>query len=170
MTRHTFLRGLFVVALTATGLVANPFTLSPAFAHEAPCPFCNMTITQDTPQEDNETVLKFGRKRVEYKCVYCALSEAATEYEGDLSILAPSEKKGEPVLLKRTGSKWSASSEGVTFVMNQPLKHPVCQVQARAFSSKEAASAYLTANKDKLPQPRVLTLAEMVSATAKDAK
>lgn len=156
-------RRLFL-GLFATTLV-TPLLSSSAFAHEAPCPYCNQTVTQDTPTQDNEVALKIGRKRIEYKCVYCALSEAATEYEGDLSILAPSEKKGEPVLLKRTGSKWSASSDDVTFVFKQPLKHPICQEQARAFSTKAAATVYLAANKDKLPDARTLSLAEMVEIT-----
>ena len=51
-----------------------------------------MTITPDTTTQDNETVLKAGRKRIEYKCVFCALAEAKTEYKGDVTIIAPSEK------------------------------------------------------------------------------
>ena len=45
---------------------------------------------------------RFGRKRIEYRCVYCALSDAKS-YNGDITILAPSELKGKPVLLTREG-------------------------------------------------------------------
>jgi hypothetical protein len=120
---------------------------SAAFAHEAPCPYCAQTITQDTPEQDNETVLKFGRKRIEYKCVYCALAESKTEYpKGDLSILAPSEKKGQPVVLKRSDGKWTAAPATAAFVLNAPLKHKLCAAQARAFTTTAAAKAYAEKN------------------------
>ena len=151
-------------SLILGGLLATTF-LAPlsAFAHEAPCPYCNMKITQDTPTQDNEVALKVGRKRIEYKCVYCALSEAKTEYKGDLSIAAPSEKKGEPVVLKRTGGKWTALPATAHFVARDPLKHKMCDVQARAFSTKEAAQAYIDAHKDELADAKPLTLDEMVA-------
>jgi Alkylmercury lyase len=155
-----FRAGSLVAALvvSSAGLVVRP-----AMAHEAPCPYCNMTITQDTAEQDNETVLKIGRKRVEYKCVYCALAEAKTEYKGDVTILAPSEKKGEPVTLKRTGGKWTATPETVYFVSNAPLKHKVCNVQARAFTTQAAAQAYIAKNKEQLPNAKPLTLTEMLA-------
>ena len=98
---------LFTVlaATAAVSFVPGNFAL----AHEADCPYCQFPVTQDTATQDNEVVLKYGRKRIEYKCVYCALAEAKTEYsEGDVTIAAPSETKGEPVILKRTDGKWSA--------------------------------------------------------------
>lgn len=146
---------LFLVALLAA---VTPSISSVAFAHEAPCPYCSLTLTQDTPEQDNETVLKYGRKRIEYKCVYCALAESKTEYaEGDISILAPSEKKGQPVVLKRTAGKWSAPATAA-FVLNAPLKHKMCAAQARAFTTEAAAKEY--AAKNNFPAP--LTLAELV--------
>lgn len=151
-----FLSGLTALFVTSALVV-------PALAHDAPCPYCEMAITQDTPAQDNEVALKIGRKRVEYKCVYCALSEAKTEYQGDLSILAPSEKKGEPIKLMRTGGKWSASSETLAFVTNAPLKHKECQAQARAFTTPEAAQAYIAAHKDELSDARPLTMTEMLA-------
>jgi hypothetical protein len=133
--------------LPLAALLATTSFSSLVFAHEAPCPYCDMTITQDTPEQDNETVLKFGRKRIEYKCVYCALAEAKTEYaEGDLSILAPSEKKGQPVVLKRTGGIWAATPATAAFVVNTPLKHKACAAQARAFHTEAAAKEYATKN------------------------
>lgn len=150
-------------SLILSGLLATTF-LAPTlvFAHEAPCPYCNMKITQDTPAQDNEVALKVGRKRIEYKCVFCALAEAVTEYQGDLSIAAPSEKKGEPVVLKRTADKWTALPATAHFVSRDPLKHKMCDMQARAFSTKAAAQAYINAHKDELADAKPLTLDEMV--------
>jgi hypothetical protein len=139
-----------------------PFSVSSVLAHEAPCPLCGMAITQDTPTQDNEVGLKIGRKRIEYKCVYCALAEAKTEYQGDLTIFAPSEKKGEPVLLKREGDKWTALPATAHFVSKSKLKHKICQEQARAFSTFEAAQKYIAANQDSLGDAKPLTLAEML--------
>ncbi len=117
-----------------------------ALAHEADCPYCQQPVTQDTATQDNEVVLKYGRKRIEYKCVYCALAEAKTEYpEGDVTIAAPSEIKGEPVILKRVDGKWNAPETAV-FVAITPLKHKTCNVTARAFSSDEAAKEYIKVN------------------------
>lgn len=151
-------------SLIISGLLATTF-LAPigAFAHEAPCPYCAMKITQDTPTQDNEVALKVGRKRIEYKCIYCALAEAKTEYKGDLSISAPSEKKGKPVVLKRTANKWTALPATAHFVSRDPLKHKMCDVQARAFSTKEAAQSYINAHKDELANAKPLTLAQMVA-------
>lgn len=145
-------------------LTLGSFALtSPAFAHEAPCPFCSMAITQDTPQEDNETVLKFGRKRVEYKCVYCALAEAQTEYKGDLTILAPSEKKGEPVKITRTGDKWAAATLDAVFVA-QKGSHRVCQVIYRAFTSKAGFDAWVKAHPQQFEAGvKPLSLTEMLA-------
>jgi hypothetical protein len=56
-----------VAAVLAAGNLAF---MRPVLAHEAPCPYCAQVITQDTDTQDNEVVLKFGRKRVEYKCVF----------------------------------------------------------------------------------------------------
>lgn len=128
-----------------------------ALAHEAPCPYCGMKITQDTPTQDNETVLKSGRKRIEYKCVYCALDDANSQYKGDLTILAPSEIKGAPVIINRVGGAWSASTTAA-FVMPKNLKHKVCQAQARAFTTQVAAQRYA-----KKSGGIVLTLAQLVA-------
>ena len=150
-------------SLILGGLLATTF-LAPlaVFAHEAPCPYCNMKITQDTPTQDNEVALKVGRKRIEYKCVYCALAEAKTEYQGDLSIAAPSQKKGEPVILKRAKGQWTALPATAYFVARDPLKHKMCEVQARAFTTKAAAQSYIDAHKDDLADAKPLSLAEMV--------
>lgn len=162
VTRRVF-AGLFATILLA------PFTSPAAFAHVAPCPYCGMSITQDTETQDNEVALRVGRKRIEYKCVYCALAEAQTEYTGDLTILAPSEKKGQPVVLARKGGQWSVGTEGAVYVLNSPVKHKVCHDQARAFTSKGAAQKYVDANKETLPGARIVTLAELVKASAGQA-
>ena len=147
--------------LAAVVLAAAIFPFYSASAREADCPYCDRAITQDTATRDNKTVLKYGKKRIEYKCVYCAVSEAKTEYsKGDLSISAPSEKKGAPVIIKRVDGKWSAPA-GAVFVADKPLKHKVCQVTARAFTSKRAAESYIKAKK---LTTSPMTLAQLVDA------
>ena len=169
MKNHTRVARRLLAGLFVTTLLVPVAAIRPVFAHEAPCPYCGMTITQDTPTQDNEVALKVGRKRIEYKCVYCALADANTEYQGDLSILAPSEKKGEPVMLMREGGKWSAMPAAPYFVSATALKHKVCQAQARAFTTKDAAQAYIDANKDTLADAKPLTLDEMVQLASGDA-
>ncbi len=154
------------IILGATLALGGITFVRPAPAHEAPCPFCAQTLTQDTATQDNEVTLKLGKKRIEYKCVYCALSEAKTEYKGDLSILAPSEKKGEPVTLKRTDGKWTASEENVAFVA-QKANHKICNVTYRAFTTIEAAQVYIANNKEQLPDTKPLTLAQMLEIVDK---
>ena len=124
----------------ALSLVSLPAT--PAIAHDAPCPYCNMKVSDDTA-----SVLKMGRKRIEYKCVFCALAEAKTEYPtGDLMVYSPSEKPGVSVVSKRAKGKWSVLPASAMFVSPAKLKHKVCQEQARAFTNAAAATAYAKAN------------------------
>jgi hypothetical protein len=158
----------FSAGITAALLAASNLMIAPAFAHEAPCPYCGQTITQETKEQDNETVLKIGRKRIEYKCVFCALAEAKTEYKGDLSILAPSEKKGEPIKLERKDGKWTASAEGVRFAA-QKGSHKVCQVLYRAFTTEDSAKAYIEKHKAHLADAKPLTLAQMLEMSGAKA-
>ena len=149
------------ILIAAAVLATSTLPLASAVANEADCPYCDRAITKDTATQDNETVLKYGKKRIVYKCVYCAVSEAKTEYsKGDLSISAPSEKKGAPVIIKRVGGKWSAPASAV-FVADMPLKHKTCQVTARAFTNKRAADSYIKA-KELSTSP--MTLAQLVKA------
>ena len=150
--------GILAVLLFSGSLISS------ASAHEAPCPYCAQTITQDTKEQDNETVLKIGRKRIEYKCVFCALAEAQTEYKGNLTILAPSEKKGEPIKLERQDGHWKTGAEGVRFVA-QKGNHKICQVLYRAFTSEEAAKAYIQKNKEHLADAKPITLSQMLEQT-----
>jgi hypothetical protein len=147
------LAALFVAG--STGLFSST---RPALAHEAPCPYCAIKITQDTATRDNETVMKYGRKRIEYKCVYCAVAEAKSEYaKGDLTILAPSEKKGAPVVLKRAGGAWTTSTTA-SFVVPKGIKHKLCHAQARAFISPTVAQSYA-----KKSGGEVLTLTQLIA-------
>lgn len=152
-------RATLLVAFSLNGALPVSTAIPSAMAHEADCPHCQMPVTQNTPTQDNEVALKFGRKRIEYKCVYCALAEAKTEFaKGDLTISTPSEKKGKPVMLKRTGGKWAAMPATAYFVSPQRIKHKVCQQQARSFTTKTAAQAHAKKNGG-----AVVTLAQMVA-------
>lgn len=159
LSRRIF-AGLFAVfALTGFGMM-------PASAHEAPCPVCKVKITQDTPTMDNETVLRLGRKRIEYKCVQCAMTDANGRYKSsDVTILAPSEKKGAPVEITRKNGVWNTQN-GAVFVAVKGI-HRVCQITNRAFTGKAGYDTYVAKNKAQLSGAKPLTLTEMVAAAGK---
>jgi len=159
--RRLFLSGIVaaVVGLSATG-----GALRPAVAHEAKCPVCKLDVVQDTEKLDNEVALKFGRKRIEYRCVYCALADAKN-YNGDLTILAPSEVKAKPVTLARKDGKWSASPETAVFV-GQKVNHRSCQVGYRALTNKDAFPKWVSAHQELLKDAKPLTLAEMLEVVS----
>jgi len=155
ITRRLVLAGTLAALLG----VAAP-ALRPAYAHEAKCPVCKLDVVQDTDKLDNEVALKFGRKRIEYRCVYCALQDAKN-YNGDLTILAPSELKGKPVTLARKEGKWSAKPESAVFVGHK-VNHRSCQLGYRALTTKDAFDKWIHSNHDLLKDAKPLTLAEML--------
>jgi hypothetical protein len=133
---------------------------SPVMAHEAKCPVCKLDVVQDTKDLDNEVALKYGRKRIEYRCAYCALSDARN-YNGDVTILAPSEVKGKPVLLTRNGGKWSVSPETAVFV-GEKVNHRQCQLGYRALTNRAAFDKWVHANHSLLKDAKPLTLEQML--------
>lgn len=137
---------------------------STAMAHEGDCPYCRLKLVQNTVDQDNEVVLKAGNKRIEYRCMYCVIKDQK-RYKGDLVVYAPSEKVGEPVVLKRTEGKWTAP-EGTVFLNTFKL-HADCASLSRAFSNKEAFDAYV--KKHSVVNAKALTLAQFVEAVAKPA-
>jgi hypothetical protein len=154
-------RGFLVAAVAiALGGVSGGPLAPPAFAHEATCPVCKLDVVQDTDKLDNEVALRFGRKRIEYRCVYCALSDAKN-YTGDLTILAPSELKGKPVLLTRTGSEWKVAPDGAVFVGHK-VNHRSCQTGYRAFTNRAAFDRWIHANHALLGDAKPLSLKEML--------
>lgn len=130
----------------------------PAFAHDTPCPYCRLPVIQDTATLDNETVLRYGNKRIEYRCVLCAMAQAKTKFKGDVTIVAPSPMKGKPIIVTRTAGKWSAPV-GTVFVYEKG-SHAMCQTLYRAAASKAQAEAYIKASG--LKEARIVTLDEMV--------
>ena len=155
--------------------ISNPLALVAAFgamgltsiasAHDADCPYCKLKLVQSTKEQDNEVVLKVGNKRIEYRCMYCVIKDQ-NHYKGDLIVYAPSEKKGEPVILKRTGGKWTAP-EGTVFI-NAFKKHADCSLLSRAFSNKAGFDAYVKGHS--ITDAKALTLAELSDAVANPAK
>jgi hypothetical protein len=148
-------------------LVVSSLGLSPAaLAHEVPCPLCGLKVVQATKTQDNEVVLRFGKKRIEYRCVYCALADAK-KYDGDLFVYAPSETKGKPVILSRAAGRWSVvkvegerivPAEGAVF-LNAFDGHKECAALSRAFHSQAGFDAY----KPKAKDAKSLTLDEMLA-------
>ena len=145
-----------LVILSVLGAAAS----SPA--HEGDCPYCKLKLVQNTKDQDNEVVLKFGNKRIEYRCVYCVVKDQA-RYKSDLVVYAPSEKVGEPVVMKRTDGKWSAP-EGSVF-LNTFTKHANCAELSRAFSTKDAFSAYAKQHGAETAKP--LKLDEFIALVTK---
>src|SRR5687768_16794028 len=78
ISRRRFVLTLAAGAVTAVTTLAVPFAM-PGWAHEADCPVCSLPVVQDTDKQDNEVKLRYGRKRIEYRCVYCAMSDAQSE-------------------------------------------------------------------------------------------
>lgn len=146
-----------IVVLGATGLAGRP-----AAAHEAKCPYCKMDVVQDTQTMDNEVALKYGRKRIEYRCVYCAIADANKKVKSDLTILAPSEVKGKPVLIARKDGKWTASPETAVFVAEQ-VSHRYCQVGYRAMTDKAGFDAYVAKHQTHVKDAKPHTLDEVVA-------
>ena len=130
-----------------------------AQAHDTDCPHCLLPVVQDTKTVDNEVVLRYGNKRIEYRCVLCALAQAKTKYKNDLTILAPSNIKGKPVTITRKGGVWSVKEEGAVFVYAKG-NHSQCQDRYRALTDKDDFNAYV-ANR-KLTGAKQLTLKELV--------
>ncbi len=166
MKRTAFRRP--IVAAIA-GLLAFAFPTGTVFAHEAPCAFCKRDIVQDTKQADNETALRFGRKRIEYRSVFCALSDAQNAKafaSGTVTILAPSEKKGLPIPVTRTsGGKWSVPDNTV-FLGAEKVNHATCAGTYRAFTSRAALDAYVKTNAKSIsPDAKPLTFAELLVQT-----
>jgi hypothetical protein len=133
-----------------------------ASAHEGDCPYCKMKLVQNTKDQDNEVVVKFGNKRIEYRCVYCVVKDQG-RYKADLVVYAPSEKVGEPVVMKRTAGKWSAP-EGSVF-LNTFTKHAQCAELSRAFSNRAAFDTYI--KKNNVQNAKALTLEEFLALVAK---
>ncbi len=158
---HAIISRRWIIAgILAAIAVAGP-RLDTARAHEAKCPVCKLDVVQDTDRLDNEVALKSGRKRIEYRCVFCALQDSKS-YTGDITILAPSELKGKPVTLARKDGKWTASPEGAVFV-GQKVNHRSCQLGYRALTTRSAFEKWIHANHELLADAKPLTLAEMVA-------
>jgi hypothetical protein len=87
-------------------------------------------------------------------------------YKGDLVVYSPSEKVGEPVVLKRTDGKWTGP-EGAVF-LNTFKKHSECAELSRAFSSKAAFDKYVKDNK--VADAKALSLSEFIALVTKPAK
>jgi hypothetical protein len=154
-------RGLLAATLAVLlGSFCSTLVPSPALAHEATCSICKLDVVQDTAQLDNEVALKFGRKRIEYRCVFCALSDAKS-FAGDVTILAPSELKGKPVLLTRTSGEWKVAPESAVFVGHK-VNHRSCQLGYRALTTRAAFEPWVQANPALLNGARPLSLKEML--------
>lgn len=154
------------IQLCVLAILLAVFPTHPVPAHEAKCPHCELDLTQDTPEQDNEVALKYGKKRIEYKCIMCAIADAEKSYTGDLKILAPSEKKGKPVEISRIEGKWSAPES--TVFIGHKIKHRYCERGYRAFTTMAAFKTHVEKYKVQLKDAKAVTLAEIVQIAKSD--
>ncbi|MBM3459236.1 MAG: hypothetical protein FJX77_11970 [Armatimonadetes bacterium] len=153
-------RRLATGVLTAVALTCAALTPRALPAHEAECPVCKQEVVQDTELVDNEVAIRYGRKRIEYRCVWCAVRDAKT-YTGDLTILAPSELKGKPVLLARKGERWSVQPEETVF-LGQKTHPKECHLTFRAFARRAALEAWAKQHGSATAQAGPLTLPQLL--------
>jgi len=139
---------------------------APVRAHEAKCPHCELDVVQDTPTLDNEVALKYGKKRIEYRCVMCAIADADKNYKGDLTVLAPTETKGKRIEIARKGGQWTGP-EGTVFIAHK-VKHRYCQAGYRAFTNKAAFDTHVQKNKLQVAGAEPVTLAQLVEVASKE--
>lgn len=159
--RRRFAGAAAAVVLGAVlGIPTSLLGMRPAAAHEGKCPLCKLDVVQDTEKLDHEVALKSGRKRIEYRCVYCALADAKS-YAGDITLLAPSELKGKPVLLTRTAGKWTVAPESAVFVGHK-VNHRSCQLGYRALTTPDAFPKWVQAQGELLKDAKPQTLAELL--------
>jgi hypothetical protein len=161
-TKRKIVTGLLAVLATTALTLHVPqvqgLFIQNAFAHKADCAFCDLPV-----DESSEVVMKVGNKSIDYRCVYCAISQAKTEYPGsNLTIIAPTEKSSKATI-KRTGGKWSVSPSKTVFIAEK-VKHRQCQVGYHAFTSKAALAAWAK-NNGYANKP--LTLSQMVAVAKK---
>jgi hypothetical protein len=153
---------LISLSLTFLALLSTVGMPAVSLGHEGDCPYCKMPLVQNSKDQDNEVVVKFGNKRIEYRCVYCVIKDQK-RFKSDLIVYAPSEKVGEPVVLKRIDGKWSAP-EGAVF-LNTFKKHSECAELSRAFSSKAAYEKYVADKK--IIDAKPLSLSEFLDMVMK---
>ena len=80
---------------------------------QAICPYCHEPVVKDYTW-DNSVSMVFKGKSTPYKCILCAVSDAKT-VKGDLEIVACSDKKGQPVTLRRHQGKWAVTPKNTVF-------------------------------------------------------
>lgn len=151
--------GFGLTALLSLGMLAGSAT--PALAHDAKCPYCKLDVVQDTKEQDNEVVLRYGNKRIEYRCVMCAIAQAKTKYKNDVTIVAPSNVKGKPVTITRVGGEWKADPEGALFI-HVKGSHAECEIRYRAVANQAEFDKYVKSHPEILKDAKPLTLKEMV--------
>ena len=154
-------------ALIVVALIGGALQM-PLQAHEAKCPHCELDVVQNTATQDNEVALKYGKKRIEYRCLMCAIADANKSYKGDVTVLAPTELKEKPVQIVRKDGKWSAP-EGIV-VLGEKVKHRFCQTGYRVFTTKAAFDAHVQKNKVTLKDAVPITLDQLVAIADQENK
>jgi len=150
------------IALLISATAALVFSSQPGQAHEADCPYCKIKLVQNTKDSDNEVVVRYGNKRIEYRCIYCVIADQ-NRLKSDLIVYSPSEIVGKPILLRRTAGEWSGPESAV--FLNKLKGHETCAMTARAFTNLAAFDKYVADHKIEGAKP--LSLKEFIDAVSK---
>lgn len=166
MRGDRFMRWMNTAGFLAAAAMLMPFLCAGASAagRGDKCPYCYLEVLKDTAEADNAVTLTHGgekKKEVRYRCVFCAIARARTDFKGDVTITAPTESKGKSVRVLRREGKWSVEPVSALFVA-VPASHNHCQTTYRALTGKEAFEAYVAKNGSLLKKARALSLPEMV--------
>ena len=149
-----------IVVIVAAVWVLNAAGPRNAYAHQAKCPFCEQDVVQDTADQDNEVALRYGKKRIEYRCVMCAIADSKN-YKGDVTVISPTEIMGKPALIARKNGQWTSEPQGLIFI-GEKVKHRHCQLGYRAFMTKSAFDEHVKMNKAIVHEAKPMTLDDMV--------
>ena len=159
---HLFLVILALTALLAVGALSRGGRIA-AHAASAKCPYCKLSVLDNNGPMDNTVTLTQGAtRRTGYRCVFCAIATAKSGVKGDLTILAPSEVKGKPVVITRKGGKWAAVPAKAVFVAEK-ANHRVCQLTYRAFTSPAGLTAHVRKNQGLFKGAKPVSLPAMVA-------
>ena len=142
---------LFIAVLSLMTFTAF-VTSIPAQAANRMCPYCAMPLGAPS----THVWLQSSSKKVVYRCVFCAVSEAKTEYKGNLSIQAPTENSKKPLIIKRISGHWSLNQNGAAFV-GKNVSHKFCPTAHHAFTSSASAKHYITQHKSLLGGTSAMT-------------
>lgn len=162
----TLFQSIVPIILVLTAAVPRGGTST--FAADTPsCPYCGLETFKNTTETDYKVTLLIGDQTTAYRCVYCAVADSIP-MTGDLSIVAPSEKKSHPVTIRRVKGEWTVEPRDAVFAIAKG-EHSHCHVIYRALLKAESAEPYFATEPKLLKNARTLKIADLVAEIKKGA-